>query len=517
MYKQTTKKLFLSLAAGSCLLLAACGGGGGSAGDGGSNTAPAISRIAIQDAEMLFLASSSRNDEALVKRSASSGERISRAAEEPEQTVTTLYKMTDEGLVVEVELYDEDGELVENTTHTPSMVRELNDNYMLVAIDFGDLAINGPAYYLVSKTTGAAYFWWGQDPENEQLLKVMNIYTGLGWLDLNPSSFYVDQHGNSVHEMSRDNYVVADGNVYVNIQDDCTSNLCDNSWTNRVHRLNDQDPSSLNTEALSPVSDLVQGKVMVDTDGALIYQLEGSEDLRVVKAAGGLERISEDDFLVGLSNDSEAREVLPLLRSNGEASVLARITVPNPNYPATGELPYTFDGARLFTINASQGSLTEVSRINQYIVESRSAIMRATEETLLLGRRTYGSAQELDQHYLLSMENSTGALSLAATMPENFTVTSTPLFALNDDVLYLADGRRQVFRIDLTDYSFTKLLDADDYETKKVSITGNGSLIANALRLSDGAEVTLRVPVDGELEVLGVLSNQSIISLIRVH
>lgn len=519
------------------LILTACGGGGGGGGHSGGtgNTSKlSVSKLNIEDAQMLFLTSEPKaqisnvaattknkpsNDGILsshtkLEKLSSDNQALGESSDE--QEVKTLYKMTKDGLIVEVEIFDEDGKKLDQASFPPSEIRNLNENYVLFSIDFGSLAENGPAQYLVHKSTGSAYFWWGHDPDNEKHLNVQTLYSKSGWHVSNPSTHFPDSNGNLIHRSELDGHVVADGKIYLNVQEDCTN--CQLNWVNRIYQLEDNDPAHLFIKSLSPDADSVHAtaKMMVDNASNVFYPRseDWSDGMRIIKPSGALMRAAVDTeaLIENPGPSSFISDQLPFLNDKGKVSLLTRTVIWNGQ-------KHEFDGARLFDINTNDGSITTLASLDGTYVSGRSPVIRAANKIFFLGAKGYGSIEDLDKRYLIELNTSANTLNLATMLPEEFDgdiANEIPPFAYNNNVLYLGDDKFQYFRIDLTDYSIKKVLDSSKYEISKITAAPNGDLIGAGLRLSDGEKVIIQVNDSGNIEVLDEFNNQTVLSLLKI-
>lgn len=123
----------LTIVLAALVLLTGCDGGYGDYGD--------VSALLITDAESLYLAPKSKTEEA--------------AARDMEGNV--MFKITKEGIVIEVTFTNDKGETESTEKLKPTALYHANDEYFIVVYDLYNPQNGNNVSHLVSKKTGAVY------------------------------------------------------------------------------------------------------------------------------------------------------------------------------------------------------------------------------------------------------------------------------------------------------------------------------------------------------------------------
>ncbi len=486
----------------TALLLSACGGGGGDEGDGGggNNTPPDLGKVVlgsvdVGNAEVIFLAEPEEGQAANADQS--------------------LFKQTPDGSVEPVPMFDTQGNVLDQRQLQPQSIEDLNDEYLLVHVlndNFSSPSYTD-AYYLIQKQTGAAYFWWGFDGDNDNFLSVNQVLSSRGRaVALNPDD--------------GDSRPVADDRIYAIINEECSSALCPYSFINRAHRLEDADPDNLFTQALTPDSDSVDFGLIVDGQGRLAY-FPGSngEELTILVPGGGLTRLDHADFAAAALGEriDQAGEVFvslarPFVAHDGQIYILADIDARDPdNFQLARE-------GHLFQVTSTQGvNLRSIGNIEYAGVEG-SVIMRSGERIIALGGVNYSEEGlgplQVVHLYEIAVASAT-PLRDVGTLPASFDRYGQCFYDLraarNARVAYLEDCNGDIHRLDLSSYQTELVLGDDSYDVANFEMGQNDQLIAYALRLADSTGVTLQLGTDNMVREISELSGRSVINLVRVQ
>ncbi len=187
-----------------------------------------------------------------------------RVARSKEETPTELFKITEDGYLMEVAFTDAGGEEY-TSTYDPVVVYNVNDNYVIVGFGFNQYNIYEG--YLVRKSDGAVFLLTSINSEG---------YQEGGFL-------YKQQDGYANHEV---------------VSTDAMGNIYFVSWSSaigdRVHqifKLDIADPEYITSTTLTPTTEYVRNFV-VDSTGNVAYWAEESATRvylnRIKKANGGL-------------------------------------------------------------------------------------------------------------------------------------------------------------------------------------------------------------------------------------
>jgi len=114
-------------------------GTGGDGGDNNDGNRSSLSRMDISGAKALVIASKNTAGSALIRAG--------------ENNPNKVYKLTEDGLMIEVTFYDESGNEVSSELYYPEYIEDINDDYIFMK--FGNNI--QPNHYIVNKRTGAAF------------------------------------------------------------------------------------------------------------------------------------------------------------------------------------------------------------------------------------------------------------------------------------------------------------------------------------------------------------------------
>ena len=114
-------------------------GTGGDGGDNSGDNRSSLSRIDISGAKALVIASKNTAGSASIRAGQNNPDKV--------------YKLTEDGLVIEVKFYDESGNEVSSELYYPEYIEDINDDY--VFMKFGNNI--QPNHYIVNKSTGSAF------------------------------------------------------------------------------------------------------------------------------------------------------------------------------------------------------------------------------------------------------------------------------------------------------------------------------------------------------------------------
>lgn len=113
-------------------------GTGGDDGNDSSNVA-SLSRMDLSGAKALVIASKNTNGTAAIYAAS--------------EDTDVLYKLTEDGLLIEVKFYDDSGNEVSSDSYLPKYIEDINDDYVFMTFQGGPW----PNQYIVQKSTGFTF------------------------------------------------------------------------------------------------------------------------------------------------------------------------------------------------------------------------------------------------------------------------------------------------------------------------------------------------------------------------
>lgn len=423
----------LTVVLAALVLLTGCDGGYG---DGGYGN---VSALSIADAENLYLAPKSKTEEA--------------AARDAEGNV--MFKITKEGIVIEVTFTNDKGETESTEKLKPTALYHANDDYFIVVYDNYDND-GQQMSHLVSKKTGAVY-------------SLGNVGVPDG----------------PVNDFENHPVVLSDGqnNLYYSTSE------YGNGKNYELYCVNVSNPEKVLAKALTSVNDGSQqlDRYMVDVAGNVIYSHFGSNNsgVRLVFAGGGYKNLNIDYFsfywtapdgklyCVGdqVYDETTWEYRYPIYRLDIEGQKVTETEYGNVDFYIGGDSYYLESGGRAYILN-NEGQLLEV-----YNPESKPRLVEGVP---------------------------------ALTNIQAVTQSEEELFIAGE-----SDGQPRVIRVNPVTGDWKDLYTPGDYEVYNMVYAGD-RLTVNALRMNDGAIIMGELDGTGEMKVLDETSNSKVLYLTRI-
>lgn len=420
----------LTVVLAALVLLTGCDGGYVDYGD--------VSALLITDAESLYLAPKPKTEEA--------------AARDAEGNV--MFKITKEGIVIEVTFTNDKGETESTEKLNPTAIYHANDEYFIVVYDNYDND-GQQMSHLVSKKTGAVY----------SLDNVGEPY---------------DYHLMFVNSSP----VLSDGknNIYF-ITGKYTPDNPDKY--EELYRIDVSNPEKVFAKPLTAPNDDNVGSFAVDRVGNVVYSYSGNNSggARLAFPDGGYENLNDRSYWTApdgnlyyqgdyVYDDATGKSRYPIYRLDIEGQEVSKT-----EYGNAGEGIHTY----------SSYYLTSGGRA--YILEFE-------------GR-------------LIEVYNPEGKPHLVEGVPA---LTNIQAVTQSEEELFIAgesDGEPRVIRVNPMTGAWSDLYTPGDYEVYNMVYAG-GRLTVNALRMSDGAIIMGELDGTGKMNVLDEKSNSKVLYLTRI-
>lgn len=405
--------------------------------DGGYDN---VSALSIADAESLYLVPKSKTEEA--------------AARDAEGNV--MFKITKEGIVIEVTFTNDKGETESTEKLKPTALYHANDEYFIVVYDN---YVNGQQMsHLVSKTTGTVY-------------SLENVGVPYG-----PRSDF-ENHPVVLSDGQNNLYYSTSGYGY------------GNGKGYELYCVNVSNPEKVFAKALTSVNDGSQqlSQYMVDVAGNVIYTHLGSNNtgVRLVFAGGGYKNLNigyyssywtAPDGKLYYGGDSVYDETAgkygyPIYRLDIEGQKVTETEYGNVDYSVGYNGYYLESGGRAYILNL-EGQLLEV-----YNPEGKPHLVEGVP---------------------------------ALTNIQAVTQSEEELFIAGE-----SNGESRVIRVNPVTGAWSDLYTPGDYEVYNMVYAG-GRLTVNALRMSDGAIIMGELDGTGKMKVLDEKSNSKVLYLTRI-
>lgn len=305
----------LTVVLAALVLLTGCDGGNVDYGD--------VSALLITDAESLYLAPKPKTEEAAVR----------------DMEGNVMFKITKEGIVIEVTFTNDKGETESTEKLKPTALYHANDDYFIVVYGIYDQYGNNVSH-LVSKKTGAVYSLENVGVPEE------------------PKDFCTFVNSSSV---------LSDGksNIYFK-----TSYYTDNSFfKDEIYRIDVTNPEKVFAQPLTAPNDKYVDSFAVDAVGNVVY-FSGAR-ARLAFADGGYENLNYDPYWTAPDGnlyylgdqvyDETAGEYgCPIYRLDIEGQEVTETEYGNMDFHfATYNSYYLTSGDRAYILNY-EGQLAEV-------------------------------------------------------------------------------------------------------------------------------------------------------------
>ena len=420
----------LTVVLAALVLLTGCDGGYVDYGD--------VSALLITDAESLYLAPKPKTEEA--------------AARDAEGNV--MFKITKEGIVIEVTFTNDKGETESTEKLKPTALYHANDEYFIVVYDNYDND-GQQMSHLVSKTNGAVYS-----------LDNVGVPCDYRLMFVNSSP------------------VLSDGksNIYF------ITNSYNPDKYEELYRIDVSNPEKVFAKPLTGPQDNQINAFAVDAAGNVVYSYYGNNSggARLAFAVGGYENLNIDSCWTApdgnlyyrgdyVYDDATGKSRCPIYRLDIEGQKVSKTEYGR------------FDGNYSVYISSSSYYLTSGNRA--YILDSEGG--------------------------LAEVYNPDGKPHLVEGVPA---LTNIQAVTQSEEELFIAgesDGQPRVIRVNPVTGDWKDLYTPGDYEVYNMVYAGD-RLTVNALRMNDGAIIMGELDGTGKMNVLDETSNSKVLYLTRI-
>jgi len=405
-----------------------------------------LTKINISDAASLFLAPSSGGTKSLTKS---------------ETKEIRLFKITEDGDIVEVDFLDNGGNKIEQRTMMPQMIwRISNSDYFMARFSYKN--------YLVRKSDGAVF-----------LINV-DVLT----YDDSPRRAGGFRNGDLIVQDANKNLYCMTGGI--------------NNSAERVYKFDVSNPNSITSEPRTP-----------DTENAFHFTVSANGDIfycqvlltgawgsspRVRKSNGGLWNVPN------VSNQINSWTGL-----DGKIRFLGETTVWNQE---TGGYNPILKTLNIDNESVEEKILDDVRHIGSSSWENH--ILRFNNRIVLLSNAG-GNV------YILEIENATSTpRSIPSPPMRDFKIAVS-----SNNNIYLSgtnDAAQPVlFKIDVNTGTATSLFAAGAYDIFAMTVSPNDELTFNALRMSDGRKIIGKITSSGQVQVLDESLDSEVVVLERIQ
>lgn len=425
----------LTVVLAALVLLTGCDGGYVDYGD--------VSALLITDAESLYLAPKPKTEEA--------------AARDAEGNV--MFKITKEGIVIEVTFTNDKGETESTEKLKPIALYHANDDYFIVVYDIYDQYGNNVSH-LVSKTTGAVY-------------SLDNVG-------------YPEPYLNESERMfANSSLVLSDGknNIYFKTYFYNSDNP-DKSY--ELYRIDVSNPEKVFAQPLTAPNDYVN-TFAVDAAGNVVYNyndINSNNGVRLVFSGGGFASSENIPYTVWTAPDGKLYYLGDQVYDE---------TAGEYGYPI-----YRLD------IEGQKVTETEYGKANGYFSAYYDSYY------LTSGDRAYILD---DNGRLAEVYNPEGRPNVTTL---DYKLTGNAVDVSEDGGLVYVTGQREVVCIDLNAKTWRYLYQSDEYEIYEATYSGQGVTV-NAMRFRDGRIIMGKIDREGKMEVLDEKSNNKVLYLTRIR
>ena len=363
-----------------------------------------------------------------------------------------MFKITKEGIVIEVTFTNDKGETESTEKLKPTALYHANDDYFIVVYDNYDND-GQQMSHLVSKKTGAVY-------------SLGNVGVPDG----------------PVNDFENHPVVLSDGqnNLYYSTSE------YGNGKNYELYCVNVSNPEKVLAKALTSVNDGSQqlDRYMVDVAGNVIYSHFGSNNsgVRLVFAGGGYKNLNIDSYWTApdgnlyyrddyVYDDATGKYGYPIYRLDIEGQEVTETEYGTVEYSSWFGNYYLTSGGRAYILNDG-GQLAEV-----YNPEGKP-------------------------HLVEGVPALTNIQAVAQSEEELFIAGES-------------DGQPRVIRVNPVTGAWSDLYTPGDYEVYNMVYAGD-RLTVNALRMNDGTIIMGELDGTGKMKVLDEKSNSKVLYLTRI-
>ncbi|MEW6600572.1 MAG: hypothetical protein AB1499_06340 [Nitrospirota bacterium] len=465
------------------VVLIACGSSGGGSnndnGDGGN--VQSIGRIDITNSKTLALVSQDSGQ-------TSSKESLNSAASSTSRDI--LYKVTQDGLLIEVNFYDKQGNKIDSSLLTPRKIIDLTKDYLYVEFAPTD-PINWFRFF-VRKSDGAVF----QAPSPRDHGDSLGI----------TQYFYAE----------RTTATISDGNIYY------PTNTC---WEcgSALNRIDVRDSANLFDTRISPSSDSLDryGDVpLVDKSGNILYfgNSGGIPVVRLIKPDGSMSDISgifPDGGDISVPDDFPCDSGCTFLGPAGNIYYMNWSYVVNEHGNAEDktsiyELNIDNKGTPSFKLYGERSG----DPVNLYYSASKRKYLSIGGKVLGIYMKSYADKTAA----VVEVYNPTGTNLL---QPVNNLLLDEIYDAKAGTAYYFLFSRdisaaRKLYRVSSDTHEVTELSLTSDYEIYKFEVISDNDVMFHALRYSDGADVIGTINQLNEVHIISAVAGHPSVTLVRV-
>ncbi len=244
-----------------------------------------------------------------------------------------------------------------------------------------------------------------------------------------------------------------------------------------VIKVTTADPSNLTAQQVSAKSDTVM-YFAADSSGDVLYSASLGGSSRLLKRTGGFYNLPSDLFWIGLS----------------------------------GEM-FVYDSEGIYRLSVSDdGDVSKTLYGSLYMHGSPKDyyMFRSGEKILLVG-----SSSGTNQY--LEIYNPSASPAVISALPSLTVGAATT----RGDYLYIAgqDSSKatRILKVNASDYSFSDLVDSGTYDgVYQLIANDDGSIVFNAMRMSDGKDVVALISPTGSVAVVSESDDLKITSLVKL-
>ena len=423
----------LTVVLAALVLLTGCDGGYGDYGD--------VSALLITDAESLYLAPKPKTEEA--------------AARDMEGNV--MFKITKEGIVIEVTFTNDKGETESTEKLKPTALYHANDDYFIVVYDNYDNH-GQQMSHLVSKTNGAVY-----------------SLDNVGVPDNRYFGYLMFANSSPVLSDGKSNIYFKVGGIY---------NPDNPDKYEELYRIDVSNPAKVFAQPLTAANDQSISKFAVDAAGNAVYEYSGNNSggTRLALAGGGFASSENIPDTVWTAPDGKFYY--------------------NSSYydETTHERVYSI--SRL-DIEGRKVTETEYGKVNGgFSASYHSYYLTSGDRAYILD----------DDGRLAEVYNPEGRPNVTTL---DYKLTENAVDVSEDGGVVYVTGQREVVCIDLNAKTWRYLYQSDEYEIYEATYSGQGVTV-NALRFHDGRIIMGKIDKTGKMEVLDEKSNSKVLYLTRI-
>ncbi len=375
-----------------------------------------------------------------------------------------LFKVTADGLVVEVTVKDEMGSDITRTVQ-PKNICNLNDDFFTATYQFNG---NGNTQtYLVRKSDGAVFS--GE--------KIFSRY----FSSSDRSDLIVQEDGA--------------GNIYYNYQ----TSGGGNSIVELI-KLNVSNPQSLTTERYSASGDDIS-LFVVDKNANILYAGKDANQKAITRYrnnSSGFTNLNASSSMFFTDATKENMYTIRTSFSGVEKNTIYKLNTQTSAFELSPDTSGILHIKKSCTVKGQNKVLlygVDWNFNNDYIFEftGSNPIATAKIPTSSLGLLGYPSGNILPV--------------------ESIIASYMNYYILGNDNSF----NKVLIKVDGATHSYTKLVLSSDYDIQQLVIGKNDELMFYGIRMSDGNKVLARINISGNIEVLTVFDNTTVNSLERIN